>query len=80
MGVAANGVIVSNPAANCTQFTRWRVAILGDNPWRMASDFITLFLQQTLPGLPFLPLLPIMVVFAFLQKFITTGIATTGMK
>src|SRR5690606_31640743 len=27
-----------------------------------------------------LPLLPITVVFAFLQRFITTGIATTGMK
>jgi alpha-1,4-digalacturonate transport system permease protein len=27
-----------------------------------------------------LTLLPISVVFAFLQKYITTGIATTGMK
>jgi alpha-1,4-digalacturonate transport system permease protein len=27
-----------------------------------------------------LTLLPITIVFAFLQRFITTGIATTGMK
>lgn len=35
---------------------------------------------DTLLAMTVLTLLPVTVVFAFLQKYITTGIATTGMK
>ena len=54
----------------------------GATDWRIYWQII---LPLAAPALAVLAmtvptLLPIMIVFAFLQKYITTGIATTGMK